>query len=319
MKRKYALVVGQGRSGTNWLLEILDNSYATFVRNEPEGIEGSPLAALVGDNLSVPTLPSFGEAWDRAVEGACSVIGVRDHLIRVQKFYLYEPVRRFGGMRFASSLRLRRFLAQLLPRYRAEEWRIPWWLGSAERQRDALGVLKVNHPGWVRWALSNRAEVPVLHIVRHPGGFLNSWINRYLKLNDREQVRRANADRLKRIAAADATWSNRFGDIDAMSVEESELWYWLISAETIYLSGREYEQFHQFIYEEVAREVVDNARRAYGACGLEWTDAVEKAVLRGAEDSKAIADKWRQRLTSTQMALVDRILGQTAIASWWRS
>lgn len=319
MDRRYALVVGQGRSGTNWLLEILDHSHTTFVRNEPEGIQGSLLAALMGDKVSFPAVASFGESWDRAVESACSVIGVRDHRIRVSKFYLYEVVRRFGGIRIASSLRLRKSLARVLPGFRAEEWRIPWWLGSAERQAQALGILKVNHPGWVRWVLSKRPEVPVLHIVRHPGGFLNSWINRYLALNDPERVRRENADRLRRIAAADETWSTRFGDIDAMSVEESELWYWMSSAETTYLIGRERERFHQFVYEEVVRDVLDNARRAYAACSLEWTKAVEQEVLRGARDSRSIADKWRQQLTPSQMALVDRILEQTRIGSWWKS
>ena len=47
----YALITGQGRSGTNWLLELFDASSKTFCRNEPDRLEGSPLGLLAEDLL----------------------------------------------------------------------------------------------------------------------------------------------------------------------------------------------------------------------------------------------------------------------------
>ena len=47
----YAFVTGNGRSGTNWLLELLDLSPQTFCRSEPSGIETSPLKALDDDRF----------------------------------------------------------------------------------------------------------------------------------------------------------------------------------------------------------------------------------------------------------------------------
>ena len=49
MRPEYALIVGQGRSGTSWLLDLFDLSPQTFCRNEPYGINGSPLANLLHD------------------------------------------------------------------------------------------------------------------------------------------------------------------------------------------------------------------------------------------------------------------------------
>ena len=41
--RRYVLIAGQGRSGTNWLLQILDLSSQTHCRNEPNDCIGSAL------------------------------------------------------------------------------------------------------------------------------------------------------------------------------------------------------------------------------------------------------------------------------------
>jgi len=49
----YALVSGHGRSGTNWLLELLDLSPQTFRRSEPRGVETSPLRKLEHDRFVV--------------------------------------------------------------------------------------------------------------------------------------------------------------------------------------------------------------------------------------------------------------------------
>lgn len=46
----YVLVVG-GRSGSTWVLDLLDQSAETFCRNEPYGAAGSSLARLTSPPL----------------------------------------------------------------------------------------------------------------------------------------------------------------------------------------------------------------------------------------------------------------------------
>ena len=45
-KLAYALLLGQGRSGTNYLLHLLNQSPLTHCRNEPDEVEDSALRRL---------------------------------------------------------------------------------------------------------------------------------------------------------------------------------------------------------------------------------------------------------------------------------
>ena len=71
--KRYVLITGQGRSGTNWLLEILDQSRQTHCRNEPNGCAGSALSALPLGQMSCPEQEAKLEsAWDAAIIRASS-------------------------------------------------------------------------------------------------------------------------------------------------------------------------------------------------------------------------------------------------------
>lgn len=140
----YLLIAGHERSGTNWLLEIFNLSPRTFCRNEPYGIDGSPLAALK----------------------------------------------------------------------------------------------LVTSPGWVDYVLHHRPSAPVYYNIRHPGGFLNSWASRYLSRRDNDTVDQLNRARLHDEVGEHPHWAERFGDIDAMSVHESDLWYWCYAGKTIAANWR---------------------------------------------------------------------------------
>jgi hypothetical protein len=189
-RHDYAVIVGQGRSGTNWLLELLDLSPETFCRNEPYGAADSPLNRLVRHRWVVRADQRELEAqWDDCVRWTCTHMGVRDRPIRARKNHLYQASRLLGPYRCVRGPRLRAALSSLLPSLRGQEWEIPWWLGSRASLARALPILKlVAPPGWATFVLRRRPAIPVLHIVRHPGGFLNSWANRYLVSSDREAV-----------------------------------------------------------------------------------------------------------------------------------
>jgi len=40
----YAVIVGHGRSGTNWLHKLFDLSEETYCRNEPHELSDSPIS-----------------------------------------------------------------------------------------------------------------------------------------------------------------------------------------------------------------------------------------------------------------------------------
>ena len=77
--------------------------------------------------------------------------------------------------------------------------------------------------------LNKRSDSKSIHIVRHPGGVLQSWRKRYLANKNHAKVLKANVARLKAIVDLHPKWAKYFGDLSKMSVEEAEMWFWRYS------------------------------------------------------------------------------------------
>jgi len=305
---RYVIIAGRGRSGTNWLLSILDRSARTHCRNEPSAMPGSALHSM----LPPGTVAGIDDAalashWDEAIRRTARCFGERDHAVPVLKDHFFPVSQRLGLVRIASSPRLQRSIAPLLPSSRKAEWPIPVWVASRRKLDEAVPVLKLNQvPGWASWALRHRPEAFILHIVRHPGGFLNSWANRWLNRNEAERVAEANRRRLETVVQFDPSWRDRFGPIDRLDVAESELWYWRYTTETIHKAGQERPSSYRLaIYEDLVHDPVGVARSLYDALELPWTEAIE------------IATAWRSKLTADRVAMVERVLEGSLTQDWW--
>jgi len=320
MKPDYVLIVGQGRSGTNWLLDLLDLSPYTHCRNEPNELDASPLFQLPSPFVQHPLGDSFPQEWEQAVESTSLRMGDRDRIAIHPKSHIYEPVRRLGGALVLGKRRVRRLLSAVFPSLGQSEWSIPWWFANPNALKQATTILKLNStPAWAEWVLLNRPAVIVIHIVRHPGGFLNSWEKRCvagLGL-DPVNVKKDNDERLRKIAQSDPQWAEILEDIDAMSIEESELWYWRYVNETIYLAGHERPNYIQLIYEDLVANPLQVMKRIYEKCNLPWTTEIEQEISNSASQSQSIATAWPKKLKSKQVELVRRILKSSFMAQWW--
>jgi hypothetical protein len=313
------MICGQGRSGTNWLLKILDQSPHTHCRNEPNDMPGSPLSKLPS-----PFVPGGADAearlaagWDAAARFAATHVGEFDHALPGPKDHVYGFAR-VTGLTRSINPRPRKLFKLLAPSLGKCEFPLPFWVGSNRRLAAALGVLKfVQAPVWACWLLEHRPNVQVLHIVRHPGGFLHSWKNRWLKLNDPDAVRRANRDRLDAVRRARPEWAPLFGDIDAMGVVESELWYWRFASEAIHAAGEGKPRYELVVYERLAANTLDIARPLYDRCGLPWDDDVAARVRASSEESGSIAAAWRTKLPPEDVAAIDKVMAGSLMASWW--
>src|SRR4051812_20363205 len=99
---RYVLIAGQGRSGTNWLLEIFDRSPRTHCRNEPNECAGSALSELASGWTFDPELGAELEpVWDEAIARTAASFGDRDHAIPVPKDHFSGPAQRMGLVRIA--------------------------------------------------------------------------------------------------------------------------------------------------------------------------------------------------------------------------
>jgi len=315
MARRVAVIVGQGRSGTNWLLEMLDLSPSTFCRNEPNECPDSLLHRLAQPpDGEPPDATAFGAQWDAAVESALCHFGDRDHRARVRKRYLRPAAQALGIYRAVHSPRFRAAVRLVLPRFGRSEFAVPGFLRDPSAAADTVGVLKLNMaPGFAGFVLRHRPGVPVLHIVRHPGGFLESWRSRYLAANDAERVLRENRARLAQLACTNTTWAARMPPPETLDVFESELLYWRYANEAIYEIGKTNPDYHFIAFEALASNPLPIMRRVYAACGLELTRETLDAIAKTAAGSQTIAGKWRTALSVPQRALVESTLRETPL------
>lgn len=319
MDSKYILIVGQGRSGTNWLLDILDLSAKTHCRNEADQLTTSPLAGLSMKRVQLPLDEALGQQWDQAIALASLKMGVRDRIGGTRKYHLYDIVRRFGGAYVFRKKRLRLLLSFLMPSLRQEDWPVPWWFSSPQALEQAFTVFKLNQiPAWTEWLLLNRPDTMIIHIVRHPSGFLNSWQKRYLAQQNSSEVKRTNQERLRQIAEIDANWSQLFGDIEVMTVDESELWYWRYATEKIDAAGNGRANYLRIIYEDLVSDTLKVSKQLYEKCDLPWMLEIETAISNSASSSNLIATAWRKNLLPEEISLVEHVLAGSPMSQWWR-
>jgi hypothetical protein len=115
----YALIAGHGRSGTNWLLHLLDRSATTHCRNEPNEIAGNAFAALPTPFVPIADgdADAFAGPWSQAVMEAAGQMGDRDRAVATRKSHLSAWAQQLGLCDALSRPRLRRVLASVVPAF----------------------------------------------------------------------------------------------------------------------------------------------------------------------------------------------------------
>ena len=323
----YAIITGQGRSGTNWLLGMVNASPATFCRNEPNAIPGSVFGRLPPMWNAEADTDDVARHWDAIVEHTLSHVGERDRPLPVDKKFLHGWSTRMGLPALMARPKLQRAAALALPPVRRGEWRLPRWAGDRTALAEAYGVIKINRvPLVTRWLLADRPEVPVINIVRHPGGRHASYLRRFLAHHDPTIELEKNREILSAIAAANAEWADTFGSIQGMTHVEVQTWLWRYITETVEHDAIGRPQYHRVVYEDLASDPLAQARGIYDTCGLAWTPDVEHTIesqlhdsnwgrLEGSAEDRAQA--WRSQLEPEDQAAIARILKGSTVADWW--
>lgn len=315
----YVVVASQGRCGSNWFLEIFDQSPSTHCRTDANAFDGSPFARLPSPVVWNERNDQALEAgWDAALQWAHERMGVRDAPTTVPKTYLHETSRALGLVSLVQRAKSRRLLASLVPSLRHDEWILPRWLGDGEKLSASMLVVKLGLPaGWMPWVMRHRPDVHVIHLVRHPGGYLTSWMARFLARQDCERTTQDNRLRLYQVQRADAGWSRRLGDIASMSAEEAELWYWLYCTETTHTASATSKRHDRVLYEDLLGDVVGVTRPIFERTGLEWNATIERRIRATAQLLPTQASRWREKIDPQHLALVERVLGSSPVAGWW--
>jgi hypothetical protein len=160
--RRYVLLSGSGRSGSNNLLDILDCHPDTLCRSEAPDIPGTVMSRLPkggfrpGDEPE-PFTADFPERWRAAVVDSGCRNAKRDHFIGDHKRYFRHPlIARLLQPVFGSGT-ARRWMARVAPVYGQPEWPIPALYVSPARLAEAVPVFKVGcAAGWIGRVIPSR-------------------------------------------------------------------------------------------------------------------------------------------------------------------
>jgi hypothetical protein len=320
----HALLIGQGRSGTNFLLSLLDQSAHTHCRNEPDQLDASALARLSEFRFFVDDPARLGELYGPAVRQAARCVGPRDHMADVEKDWLRRGRRRAGYFFLRQRYRAVERLIHRRKPMDGKELAFPSWMVDPARLEQSLHVFKLNAAaGLGAWVLANRPDALVVHILRHPGGFAKSWLKRWVRGEGGMDRGKGNADRwsdedrLRAAAQRDARWAALFGDIDAMSRAEGELWWWRYVNESLMAAGAGGRRYVRVLYEDLARDPERVSRVVFDTCGLTWDTAIAARVRAISGGAERIARAWKDELDPKLVALVEKVLHASPMAPFW--
>lgn len=326
--QKYILVTGNGRSGTNWVLDILNMSPLTHCRNEPHRISTSPFHITTKCFEDSKIIPDIADIWDSAAAWTASTFGERDPYNATSKNHIYSVAKSLKLSNLLLKLRRNEFSRLLIPKLRQAEWPMPFWVGDRRKMLEASAVFKIinTDPRNVIWLLENRPNVPVIHVVRHPGGRLNSWLTRFLSTQDSDEVLERNRARLHILQTIDPEWSKNFDDIESMNLVETEVWLWRYANEKIYQSGRQHNQYTCLVYEQMTQAPLDYAEKIYALCNVSINNQIRETITQRlgqsvwgklSGSSEAIADAWKKKLSAEDIETVNRILQGSEMSNWW--
>lgn len=329
---QYAIIAGNGRSGTNWLLTMVDASPLTHCRNEPHGIATSPYHQLPAPPLDADNYELMSSQWDGFAEWTANTMGERDHRISHPKRHVHRWSQNIGLAYLPARPKVQRFFRPMIPALQRGEWSMPFWVGDAKRLKEAIAVFKLTDmKAWTAdWVFQHRSHIPVVHIIRHPGGQLNSGLKRFfttLPSHEQEKERLLYQGYLKQGVALHPEWTEIVGDIDSMSLVEAVAWFWRYNNEMIFLAGKDRPNYLKVIYEELVQDPLACARQVYDFYKLPWTPDVEKIIGKGLTTSVwgkldksplAVANAWKSKLAPQYQEVAQKVLESSSVMKgWW--
>ncbi|MGK7911983.1 MAG: hypothetical protein AB4050_10970 [Synechococcus sp.] len=330
---RYAIVGGNGRSGSNWVLQLFDASPETHCRSEPVFLKGSPfqkirphLYSLLDEDVDV-----VSNQWSELVTWASGHAGIRDHPVVSQKNHVHSLAVLLGLAQVPYRPTARRALATVLPRFQVDEFVLPWWIWRSKKVKDAFLVLKFHF-------LAHHAE-PILtadekarfvHNVRHPGGYINSLSRRFFSRLDESTKNKwcsETIEQLTRLLARNVKRAKLVPNPKSLDHIEAALWLWRFTNEDLLSSCRSKTNYKLLVYEDAILDPILSARELYEFCDLEWSKKIEHQLYKKStwsvfdgqlNNSADRSSLWKQQLQPSSISTVEKVLEGSSLQYLWK-
>jgi hypothetical protein len=317
----YLAIFGLMRSGTTWIGKVLDSSPDVIYLHEPDYVK------------RIPCLPYTTEAEDylgwepyirRYLAGLRSSCASRSMLKR-PSFPKSFPSTLFGKISYGTFRGMLR-IEQLLHRAGFSPVAVTW--PKCVDNANLVVWKSVEQTGNIGCFLRAVPEQKILHVVRHPCGFVDSVMR-----GQRKKLLHGGVPASQDLGIFDYVIRTKFAhqlglklrDWEKLSGVERLAYMWLVVNEQAILDGEEMPNYKLVYFEEFCFNPVKMASEVYDFAGLSLGPQTERFISSssgstGSEqsdnaksqqyysvsrNSKSVPRSWEQRLSKDS---IDRIL-----------
>lgn len=305
---RYVLIAGNGRSGSNRLLDILDQSPRTVCRNEMNAVMGGEFNEIGGllfledmtDARAQKLNGAIGRAKRRRSERDRAAKVVKDHY---RKQWLGDVIHLA-----MSKSKLRAAMARTPLLKSDQEWNVPTLITDPKKLAEAILVLKLNAgPAWAVYLHQKDPEARIIHNIRDPRAYLNSWYNRFAADKDAAHFEKHFRDIPRIFAHFDSGDYGRLRDFSQESRMEIELWRWRYTNEILHTALLGSDRAMTITYKAIDKDPVGAAEQIYAVAGLELNDQTRKMVK--SMRNTLFAKKHSIKLENDHIdAMIERVL-----------
>lgn len=322
MRDSIVSVFGMRRSGTTWVGKLFDSHPSTVYRHEPDSLIPIPdvpyypdLQVLEGDEAA---LAEFFASVERS-----SQAHVVAKLPLFRKHYLNPLQFQMLRASAAMSKSLKRFVGVEQP-----VWNV---LRRLPPSAGPLVWKSVEAPCRIGYFARSLPETRNVYVMRHPCGYLNS----YIRGQDSGNMP-ATTDREfdigmweRRLAAGPAV--NHGLDIDVVSGwsrKERMMWEWVLDNEKALADIDGMGNVMLLNYDSLCLEPVAGTQEMFEFAGLDWNRQTEAFIGAGSEradaryfsvmkDPKIASNAWRTQLADEDKQLVKRIVSGSSLLNYY--
>jgi hypothetical protein len=313
-------IAGAGRCGTTWLGKLLDSSSRVFYKHEPDNPSLPWFRGIPSRLEPIDENDSHRDHFASAIEQAFWSHGLQF----IQEPYFPKVFLRHRALAlFNYSLRgFRKFgitevSAVTLPRCMFRD----------DTRNIHLVIKSVRSNLRLAWIHRHFPHFRIVLLIRHPGGYLGSWLRArneqgWTGFGERQRL---DSTVLPFSRPEHQTYLEAY---EQGSPFERELIYWIVANEIPLLELRRSPVFKVVVYEElcaeperVLREVYEHSGIPFGEQTLRFVKASTSKQKEGFhdvfKDPKFVANRWHDELTTEQIETVERYLAATSLAGMW--
>jgi Sulfotransferase family len=321
--KRTILLAGAGRSGTTWLGKLMDASPSVFYKHEPDNVEKLSIFALVPSRLDLIVdndgyCPAFQDAlertfWQHGLMFLASPELANDFLRSGPWKVVNLALRGIKKMGFAQEPTLK-----LRP-----------WMFRRSVDEVSLVIKSVVSNMRLAWVHQHFPEIKQVLIIRHPGGYLNSWLN---GKRDHGWSKFGKKGRLNQaiIPLARPEHEKYLDSYENGTDFERELIYWIIANETPLLQLGEKSGLMTVVYEDLCENPQKIMSQVYEHCEIPFLTSTQEFIEQTTsrqedgfhsvfKDPRVAAEKWRSELSQEQIEIVERYLAGSILAPLWQA